>query len=192
MAFWRRWLIVVGVSLGGCPRGSTPIAPTAAQPLSSRGSVRAAAPGGGRTGTELPPAVPALARDIARWTNVERLGHGVRPLIWSPRLARAARAHSEEMARLGYFSHDSPRPGRRTVLQRVRLAGVRSRPIFVGENIGRSTPWPHQARRFVQSWMDSPAHRSNLLRPNYRYLGIGVASAGRWIIATQVFSTTDR
>jgi uncharacterized protein YkwD len=40
----------------------------------------------------------------------------------------------------------------------------------------------------VRGWMKSPGHRDNLLNPNYRKMGIGIAIRKGNIYATQIFS----
>jgi len=39
----------------------------------------------------------------------------------------------------------------------------------------------------VQGWMDSPGHRENILRPEYRETGIGVWRTGNTYYFTQLF-----
>lgn len=131
----------------------------------------------------------ALERDILRWTNVERLARGLSPLAWSAPLARAARAHSEEMVRLGYFGHTSPVPRNRSLLQRVRNAGLRASTLRVGENLARGTWRSGRARSIVRAWMRSPSHRDNLLDASFRFLGVGVAEDGAALVVTQNFGS---
>jgi len=132
----------------------------------------------------------ALSRDIVCWTNVERMARGLAPVTWSETLARAAWAHSDEMARLGYFDHFSPTSRNRTLMNRVRNAGLRARSLLVGENLAKGN-WSHdRARRIVEAWMESDGHRENLLRPSFRRIGVGVVWDGRDLIATQVFGTS--
>ena len=45
----------------------------------------------------------------------------------------------------------------------------------------------HRAPRAVSGWMTSPGHRANILSPDYRSSGIGVAVNGAYAYATQVF-----
>src|ERR687888_484644 len=51
--------------------------------------------------------VSSLDSALAVQVNAFRVAHGLVPLRVSPFLAAAARAHSTQMARLGYFSHNS-------------------------------------------------------------------------------------
>jgi uncharacterized protein YkwD len=132
----------------------------------------------------------AIARDIVRWTNVERLAAGLAPMVWSEVLARAARAHSGEMARLGYFSHLSPDPQNSTPMRRVRNAGLAAPSLMVGENIAKGDWQDSRARRAVRAWMESQKHRENLMRPAFRFIGVGVAWDGRNYYITQVFGSS--
>jgi len=155
----------------------------------------------------------ALEHDILRWTNVERLAAGLPAFTWNDRLARVARAHSEEMARLDYFAHESPVAARKTVMMRAKLAGLDGPRLFVGENLAKGN-WcarsrgagaargagvdrgnnaldcDDRARRIVDGWMKSPGHRANILRRDFEHLGVGVAWDGTFVLATQVFSAT--
>ena len=56
-----------------------------------------------------------------------------------------------------------------------------------GENIAMSTS--ATAADFVKMWMDSPGHRENILRAQFRYTGLGVYGDGEAFYATQVFSS---
>lgn len=170
---------VLAFVLASCAPRPTVVAPPASLPPPPTGSP--SAPGG--------EAEPSIAREIVRWTNVERLARGLGPLEWSHILARAAHAHSEEMVRMGYFSHVSPVPSRRTPMMRVRAAGLRAQSLFVGENIARGTWSAADSRDVIRVWMESPGHRENLLRPNFSYIGVGVVSDGRYLVITQVFAS---
>ena len=108
--------------------------------------------------------------------NRERVRHGERPLRPNRLLRRAAQAHSESMARFGYFSHVGPRGG--TPLARMRAAGyvssARARYV-VGENIAWGTLRLSTPRAIVAAWMASPPHRANILEALYRETAIGVS-----------------
>lgn len=107
--------------------------------------------------------------------NRERARHGLRRLRPALSLRAAATGYARHMAREDFFAHVSP--GGSTMLGRIRrtayLDGARS--WSVGENLAwgagsRATP-----RQIVRVWMDSPPHRANILRADFRHLGIGLA-----------------
>ena len=107
--------------------------------------------------------------------NKVRRRSGRRELKSNAKLADAARKHATDMVEQQFFSHVSP--GGTTATARVRSTGYLSgagRPQ-VGENIawgsgGFSTP-----AAIVQSWMNSPGHRQNILRRSYREAGLAIA-----------------
>lgn len=116
--------------------------------------------------------------EVARLVNEHRVRVGCRALAWDEAAARAAQAHSDDMARRGYFSHTSPEG--RTMVDRLRAQGASYR--LVGENIASGQP---NAREAVRSWMQSVGHRQNIETCGYTRHGVGL-SAGRW---THVFYT---
>lgn len=140
--------------------------------------------------------VAELERKVHAGINVERAMNGGSPqLRWDDRLGAIARAHSEDMTRRGYFSHDTPEglgpSGRAT------RAGYRCRKsthMGLAENITIqlvSESLDRMARRAVRSWVGSAGHRTNLLGKQYDRTGIG-ASFGKWrgydaVYMTQVF-----
>lgn len=87
-------------------------------------------------------------------------------LSWNRDLAEAAQAHAEDMARRNYFDHVSP--DGRTPSERIHAAGFTGRAV--GENIasGQNT-----VESVMAAWMKSPGHCLNIMRPEYRYLGVG-------------------
>jgi uncharacterized YkwD family protein len=115
---------------------------------------------------------PACLRDWERETlrlvNQERGKQGLTALTPSPQLTELARVKAEDMVNAGYFAHRSPTYGSPFAV--LRGAGVRY--AAAGENLARGYHSPAAA---VAAWMDSPAHRDNLLCPAYRETGVGVA-----------------
>jgi uncharacterized protein YkwD len=125
---------------------------------------------------------PVAERQLFDLVNEERTQRGFGALVWDERLVPVARAHSEEMFKLRYFSHDSPVAG--SPFDRLQNAGVTySR---AGENLAyaQSVSVAHRAL------MNSPGHRENILRPEFTRIGIGVINAGVYgRMVTQLFLT---
>lgn len=109
---------------------------------------------------------------IVRVMNSVRASNGVPALRVGQALTRAARAHSVDMARRGYFDHGP-------FVQRLRRFGVRAR--YVGENLASGTQ-PLSAAAIVQMWIASPPHRQNLLDRAFRRVGVGVAGGSTRLI----------
>ena len=103
--------------------------------------------------------------------NAFRAAHGLSRLQLSTGLNAAAATHSAEMARGGYFGHNSANG--RSFSQRVGsfypARGYRS--WTVGENLVYGSP-DLGAARALSLWLSSPPHRANLLDPHWRELGL--------------------
>lgn len=89
-------------------------------------------------------------------------------------LGNAAQAHSEEMDRLDFFSHDSPSGS--SPLSRISSAGYTSgsRSWGIGENLAWGSGNAASPKRVVAMWMASPGHRRIMLSRSFRQVGIGI------------------
>lgn len=117
---------------------------------------------------------------LVAWINEARAARHLAPLASDARLAAIAEAHSNDMARAGYFSHQSPTTG--TVEDRAAAATFRWRAL--GENIAfnQSTRAAHEAL------LRSPGHYANITG-NYRAVGVGLVRARDGVYVTEVFAT---
>jgi uncharacterized protein YkwD len=119
--------------------------------------------------------VEQIERTVLCLVNRERTSRGLQRLRSSDKLAKAAASHSQDMVRRRYFSHESPGGG--TMTERIRAAGwfTGARSYAFGENLAWGTGSLATPQRIVESWMDSPGHRRNILTGRYEELGVGVA-----------------
>lgn len=109
---------------------------------------------------------------MVRLVNLERSKKAnCRPLTVHSALTTAARGHSADMARNGYFSHTSL--DGRTPQDRMRAAGYSGRRT--GENIAAGQT---SAAGVMMAWMDSPGHKANILNCQYHHIGVGHAKGG--------------
>jgi uncharacterized protein YkwD len=103
--------------------------------------------------------------------NRERAARGVRSMRPSAVLNGPATAHSADMVAGKYLSHTGSAGD--SVYQRVSRAG------YAWTAVGETLTWGAGQRsmpsRLVASFLQSPEHRSILLDPNYRDLGVGLA-----------------
>jgi uncharacterized protein YkwD len=143
------------------------------------GQDRAAAPKpdvDGCSGSQLRP-VPGNAPQVKAATlcllNAQRARVGSPPLTENAQLDLAAERHSADMAKRKFFEHRNPDG----VEPAARIVHTGYPPIFVGENLGWGEEAESTPAEMVRLWMHSPGHRRNLLRPNYRDIGIGLAYA---------------
>lgn len=106
--------------------------------------------------------------------NAERAKRGLPPLADNPMLARVAARHSADMVARRYFEHDSP--DGTTPQDRLRTAGyARGTSRSTGENIAWGRGDSGTPAAIVEQWMNSPAHRADILRPAFREVGVGIA-----------------
>lgn len=113
-------------------------------------------------------------------TNQARANSGLPALRFDPRLCRAARLHSANMARYNTMSHSLDG---RSHQNRAAEAGYPSG--MVAENISYSQYSPDGA---INTWLNSSGHRANMLSYSYADLGVGIAySSGGAPYYTQVF-----
>jgi len=124
--------------------------------------------------------LPALDHEILVRLNEARTARGLRPLVLSDDLQDAAVAHSRAMLEGGFFAHESKDGSSfvARVKRHYRAAGYTG--WSAGENLLYNTE-AVDATTAIEAWLSSPAHRENMLTPEWREVGIGsvhAASAG--------------
>ncbi|MGC4375513.1 CAP domain-containing protein [Fictibacillus sp. Mic-4] len=109
----------------------------------------------------------AEEKQILDVTNVIRLRHHLKPVVWHEKAAEVAFSHSKEMVEKNYFSHVSPTEG--DLANRFNKAHIKY--TEAAENIAANyTDGPAA----VEGWLNSEGHRKALLNKNYTHLGVGV------------------
>ncbi|MFF4368849.1 CAP domain-containing protein [Streptomyces sp. NPDC001594] len=117
---------------------------------------------------------PSAEAEVLALVNQERAQAGCVPVRANPPLAALAAAFSKDMAVRGFFDHTDPDGN--TPWQRAQNAGITG---MGGENIARGQG---DAKTVMESWMNSPGHRANILNCEFRTLGVGVyfGAGGPW------------
>lgn len=116
-------------------------------------------------------------------TNQERKKKELPPLRSSPQLFQLARRHSENMAKQGKMEHvlDGKTP-----FDRMRDAEYKF--LRGGENIAACDA-KVALPEIMKAWMESKAHRDNILGPDFTDIGLGLArDKDGQIFYTQVFA----
>lgn len=133
--------------------------------------------------------VADLESSLHRAVNEARTRHHLIPLERVEALDAVARAHSEDMARRGFTSHESPEGA--SPVDRLARGGVEGFTL-AAENIGRTTH-SDPNREILQAWLSSAAHRKNLLAPPFNATGIGIAlGEDGSLVYTQLYVTYPR
>ncbi|MFP3987651.1 CAP domain-containing protein [Streptomyces sp. E11-3] len=119
-------------------------------------------------------AASAAEAEVLSLVNQERAKAGCAPVSADAQLATLAGNFSQDMADRGFFDHTDPDGN--TPWDRADKAGIGN---LGGENIARGQA---DARAVMESWMNSPGHRANILNCDYKTLGVGAhfASGGPW------------
>ncbi len=119
-------------------------------------------------------------------TNYERILAGVDSLSRNPKLDQAAEIKLEDMHLRGYFDHYDSDGGMGV---EYLVDEVSYENIVAGENLA----WGHYTSdsHVVEAWMNSPGHRENILRPQFREIGVAVKlvdfKGERGWLAVQIF-----
>jgi uncharacterized protein YkwD len=121
-------------------------------------------------------ALRPLERSVLSQVNGLRREYGLVPLRFSARLTSAAREHSTEMAKRGYFGHRSF--GGEGFGHRIaRFYPMRGRHYWaVGENLLWSSGELNAAAA-LEVWRSSSSHREIMLSARWRELGVGAVYA---------------
>ena len=144
--------------------------------------------GPGVPGQKVAPSA-ALEEAVLAKMNAYRASQKLPPLASAKPLQTAAQRHSEEMFKLGYFSHQSPTAGMQTFLERIKAAGA-SGFSTGGENIiyrEGNVDDASLAEALLKQWLDSPPHKANILSKEYFVTGLGFYRDGAKVWGTQVF-----
>jgi uncharacterized protein YkwD len=126
-------------------------------------------------------AAGARARAIVAAVNAVRTAHLLPTLSVDLRLSRAARAHSLDMLRRGYFAHGN---------LGARMARFHVRGTLFEEDLVYSSG-VLSAQRAVADWLASPPHRETLLDPKLRRIGVAAPVGPFQGYATATLVTAD-
>lgn len=116
-------------------------------------------------------------RDFAKIINTMRVELGLSPLFLQKELCQGSINHSAEMAKLGYFAHESPTPANSSPSKRAKNADYAG--SWQGENIYKGSSSPTAA---YDAWWKSDGHRKIMLMNGPNHLGIGLVKA-HWTLS---------
>jgi uncharacterized protein YkwD len=154
-------LIVASSVAAGC--ASAPVASGRTTAPSTRPTRPApSAPGSFKTSE--------VADEVLLRTNAARRAAGRPALERSVNLMTAAQIQADQMAKTGTMAHELPGTAYPTL--KSRLAAVSYDMRAAGENIAEGQ---RDAAEALDTWMNSPGHRANILSTDFTELGTGVA-----------------
>lgn len=112
-------------------------------------------------------ATDVTVEKIVSLVNQERISNQLSPLSISAELSTAATQKAADMFTKNYWAHISPTGV--SPWQFISSSGYSY--IYAGENLAKSF---NTSEEVVNAWMNSPAHRANILKPEYKDIGISV------------------
>jgi uncharacterized protein YkwD len=106
--------------------------------------------------------------------NEKRAAAGAGPVTFDPKLYLAGYGHASDMVARQYFSHQSPDglgPGDRIAAAHYGATGEQWE---AGEDLAWGSATMSTPRAIVEGWMNSATHRTVMLDPSYKDIGIGI------------------
>lgn len=147
---------------------------TSSGDVTSSGSTASPSPSTGATVTNGTAADNlSFEEQVVSLVNAQRAANGLSALKLSTALSNAARAKSQDMHDLNYFSHTSPTYG--SPFDMLKSFGISY--STAGENIAMGYATPEAV---VNGWMNSPGHRANILNASFTQIGVGYVADGSY------------
>ena len=116
-----------------------------------------------------------MADQVLLLLNLERAEQNLTPVVVNEKLTAIAEKYACSMVTEKFFGHRDPATG----------AGPSERAIAgrylyyaIGENLAAG---PETAADVMTAWMDSDAHRTIILDPTWRHVGIAVRAGGEYL-----------
>jgi len=117
-------------------------------------------------------------QQIIDFTNAERQKIGLPPLTYNSFLEASAQSHAEDMQKRDYFSHETPEG--LSEEKRIKASGYLdkfencpcNKSYAIGENLAKGQL---TAEEVIETWINSPPHKANLLHPTFSEIGIGIS-----------------
>ena len=121
---------------------------------------------------EVPTTPTQMEMDLFDEVNSRRTENNLPPLEFDETAYRAAKYHSMNMARQGFFAHESP--AGQTPTDRYELFDFDFSNRIWGENLATNLNLPNPIEMTADGWMESEGHRKNILEERYDYAAIGI------------------
>jgi len=146
-----------------------------------------------------PAFMQSIAEQTIALTNAQRVAHGLPTLSESGQLDIIAASRSQDQIQRQYCGHYDPTgpvdaKGRHAAAVQELLTRDGVSYTEVGENLICRTGYALNTatpRALVDSWMQHPEHRDNILHAGYTMIGVGMAAEdepdGLHVIVAQVF-----
>lgn len=126
--------------------------------------------------------------DLLYDTNLKRQESGLSPLTINTKLSQAAYKKAQNMFTQDYWAHFGPNG--ESPWDFIVSSGYSY--SFAGENLAKDF---NDSSSVVQAWMDSPTHKDNILKSEYKDIGFAVVNGKlngqETTLVVQMFGTTN-
>ena len=168
-------------------------APSAAAPPAGTAPPAAAPPPASSAPPPAPPPAPAAsaAGHAVNQINASRAAYGFGPVVLDAAISAVAYAHAYDQAINGYFSHTGLNGSTRE--SRLRAGGIgfgwsgENQCYLVGRSVIATLDWCHSAF-MAEPYPGHWNHIANVLNPNARRVGVGIAQVGSKIVVVWDFT----
>ena len=141
----------------------------------------------------VPPAAPSssMAGYAVNQINASRAAYGFGPVVLDASITAVAYAHAYDQAVNNYFSHTGRNGSSRE--SRLRAGGVsfgwsgENQCYLVGRSVQGTLEWCH-AQFMAEPYPGHWNHIANVLNPNARRVGVGIAQVGSKIVVVWDFT----
>lgn len=139
--------------------------------------------------------MPALEKRIMSMVESERMKiePKAKALVPDAELSKVARERAKDMAAKNYLAHAAPDGETSATLLMAQDANFQG---LLGENLAAQHYTPQSgvsveefAKRFLDTWLNSPPHKENLAFKDYDRTGVGAAVNGDTVYVAQLFAT---
>ncbi|HEX7197107.1 MAG TPA: Ig-like domain-containing protein, partial [Candidatus Limnocylindria bacterium] len=141
----------------------------------------------------VPPPAPSSSLEgyALNQVNASRAAYGFGPVVLDAKISAVAYAHAYDQAANGYFSHTGRNGSTRE--SRLRAGGVsfgwsgENQCYRVGMSLQATLDWCH-AQFMAEPYPGHWNHIANVLNPNARRLGVGIANVGGRVVIVWDFT----
>lgn len=117
--------------------------------------------------------IPAVTEATLCLLNQQRTNYGLQSLTHSsPILYQSAVKYSQRMAEENFFSHIAP--DGETMGMRLSEYRKDNNFVLIAENLAWGETYLATPESIVESWMNSPGHKDNILNEDLTEIGIGI------------------
>lgn len=107
------------------------------------------------------------SQEVIALANEDRKALGLEPLNADEKLMQAAMDKARDMFEKGYWDHFGPNG--ETPWQFIKAEGYQY--TIAGENLAKGY---NDVQKMNQAWLNSPAHRANIVKPEFNEIGVAV------------------